>query len=140
VGDTFRVCRGEKRAHGGALGEPNDDCTARADVVHDRANVVDPLFQRWRAGDAIGQSLTSLVERHDAGERRKTAQKSGIGGPLMRELDMRDDPGNKNEINRPVAHRLIGDVDVAAQRVTGVGQFKIAHLSDLLGELCSGRH
>src|ERR1035437_10905368 len=46
----------------------------------------------------------------------------------MHEIDMRDHARNQNNIDRSFAHYLIGDVDVAAQRVARLGQSKIVHL------------
>ena len=54
---------------------------------------------------------------------------------------MRGDPGRQDDVDRSIAHHLKGDVDVAAQRVTRVGEFKIAHGSARLrncSELRSG--
>ena len=113
----------------------------RSDVVHDGADVVDTLLKRGRSRYSVRQSLASLVEGHDAGKRRETAQKPGISGELVQKLDMRDDPGHQDDVDRSVAHHLKGDVDVAAQRVTRIGQFKVAHGSALLrkrAELRSG--
>src|ERR1700681_5012892 len=45
----------------------------------------------------------------------------------MCELDMRNEPGDHDNIKRSRAHHLIGDVDIAAQRVARLGQCKIAH-------------
>ena len=99
----------------------------RSDVVHDGADVVDTLLERGGSRYSVRQALASHVEGHDAGKRRKTAQKPGISGELVQKFDTRDDPGHQDDVDRSVAHHLKGDVDVAAQRVTRIGQFKIAH-------------
>ena len=43
----------------------------------------------------------------------------------MRKLDMRDDAGYQHDVDRPVAHGLIGDIDLAAKGVARLGQKKI---------------
>jgi hypothetical protein len=39
-----------------------------------------------------------------------------------RELEVRHVPGDEDEVERPVADDLVGDVDVAAARVAGLGK------------------
>ena len=124
---AFRVGSREQEAHRAALGEPEQGCSLRADVVHDGANVVHALFERRGAGYPIGQALPSLVERHDAGEGRKTAQERRVTWHLMRKFNVRNDARDHDDIDRPVAHHLIGDIDVAAECVPGDGQYEIAH-------------
>ena len=138
---ALRIRGGEKRAHWRALGKSQEHGALRSDVVHDGADVVDTLLKRRGSGYSVRQALASLVEGHDAGKRRETAQKPGISGELVQKLDMRDDPGHQDDVDRSAAHHLKGDVYVAAQRVTRIGQFKVAHGSALLrkrAELRSG--
>jgi hypothetical protein len=79
----------------------------RSDVVHDGADVVDTLLKRRRPRYSVRQPLASLVEGHDAGKRRETAQKLGISGEFVQKLDMRDDPGHQDDVDlrRPSLER-----------------------------------
>ena len=45
----------------------------------------------------------------------------------MGKLDVGDDAGHDDQIDRPLADRLIGDVHVAALGVAGDGKLEIAH-------------
>ena len=127
VRDALGVGGGEQNAHRATLGESKEHRPLRADIVHDRADVVHPFLERSDAVGSIGEALASLVERDDAGERRKTAQKARVSNHFMHELDMRNEARNHDDVDRPVPHHLISDVDVAALRVTCDRQFEIAH-------------
>ena len=126
---AFRIGRGKQYTHGGAFGEAHDDRALRADAIHDRANVIHALLKRRRARYPIGQSLASFVERDHAGKCRQAPQEGGIAGQFVRELDMRYKAGDHHDVDGPGAHHLVGDVDVAAERITRVRQDKVAHRS-----------
>lgn len=57
----------------------------------------------------------------------EVTQKSGPPSQLMLELNVRHEAWDQNNIEWPVAHHLIGDADVAAERVTRNGQFHSIH-------------
>ena len=121
------VRRGKQRAHRAALGEAHHGRTRRTDRIHDGAHIIHALLERWRPSHAIGKPLAPLVEGHDPGEAREPAQEGRVSGQFMHELDMRNDAGDKDDVDGPVANHLIGDVDVAAQRIACLGQRKIVH-------------
>src|SRR5271163_1155184 len=127
VRDALGVGGGEQDAHRAALRESEEYRAPRTDFLHDRTNVVQPLLEGGNAVGSIGQALASLVERDHAGERRKTAQKAGISKHFMRELDMRNEAWDQDDVDGPVPHCLIGDINVAAQRVACDRQYEIAH-------------
>src|SRR6202020_1259919 len=100
---ALRIYCGEKRAHWRALGNPQEHGALRSDVVHDGADVVDTLLKRGGTRNSVRQNLASLVEGHDAGKRRETAQNLRISGELVQKLDMVDDAGHHDDVDRSVA-------------------------------------
>ena len=87
--------------------------------------IVHALFERDRAGDSIRKALPPLVERDDAREFGESAQPARVAGEFVGKLDVGDDAWHDDQINRPVAHRLIGDVHVIALGVAGDREFEI---------------
>jgi hypothetical protein len=87
---------------------------------HHRPYVVHPLFERGKRANAIRETGPALVEQDDPGELRQAAKE-----PCERRLgpgafQVRHPPHHENEIDRSVADGLVGDVHVAAARVTGL--------------------
>ena len=118
-GDPVRIGRGEQRAHRRSLGKPKQHGLLRPDIIHDGANVVDPLLQRRRVGYPVGQTLASFVEGDDAGEVRQPAQEGRIARNSCRNSTCESDAGHQDDVDRSVAHGLIGNVDIAAERRSG---------------------
>src|SRR5205085_3605513 len=63
----------------------------------------------------------ALVERDDPAERGEPLEEPARERILPHHVDVRDPPGDEDEIERTVAEDLIGDVDVAALRVARLG-------------------
>jgi hypothetical protein len=61
----------------------------------------------------------ALVEDDQPRERREAGEEVGKVRLLPGDLDVRDEPGNQDEIDRAIADDLRGDADVAALRVPG---------------------
>ncbi len=119
----FRVRRREQDGHRRALGQAEQSSALRPDRVHDGANVVHPGLQRRRAAHPVGHAGSALVEanqpargRQPLEERDKTLHPPG-------DLDVSDEPGNEDEIERSSARHLVRDVDIPALRVMGLGHF-----------------
>lgn len=51
--DARRVCGSEEKADRSALGNSEQCGALAADGIHDRGDVIDPIFQRWCARNAI---------------------------------------------------------------------------------------
>ncbi len=109
----------EQRAHRPALGVAQDGGALHADVVHDGAHVVHAGLERREVVglDPVGEPDPPLVEEDQARERRE---------PLVETLDRLDLRGgvealhpavDEDDVERPLAHDLVGDVDVTVLRV-----------------------
>ena len=94
--------------------------TLDADGIHHRTNVVHTLFERRHAADPVGRARSTLVE---ADHPHPIGQLAEVGaGRVVVKLHRREiHPARKDEIERPLAEHAIGDVDVAASRVPGIG-------------------
>ena len=132
-GRSLRVGRREQDAHRGALGDAVERSALRADRVHDGAHVVHASLQRGRSAHGVGHARPALVKADQTGERREPEEQRPEQRQPPRELDMRDKPRNENEVQGPVAHDLVGDVDVAAARIARLGEIRhrANHLSPL---------
>src|SRR5262249_44621113 len=72
----------------------------------------------WPPGQT---SPPALVKDDHARERRQPAQKPGDGPVLPVELDVRNERAEQHKVYRPVMDHLVGDVDVTALRIAGLG-------------------
>jgi hypothetical protein len=54
-------------------------------------------------------------------EPRQPLEEAHEGGLVPSHLDIRNESGDENEVDRPGAEHLVGDVDFAALRVLRVG-------------------
>src|SRR5438477_6479078 len=117
----LRIRGGEENAHWTALGDADQGCTLRPGGVHDRSHVVHARLQRWDAADAVGHSGSPLVEANESAERREPTVEGGHSRHLPGELNVRDEAGYVHDVEGSVACDLVGDADVAAARVTGLG-------------------
>src|SRR5205823_13862865 len=94
---------------------------------------IQPLFEQWHAGHAIREALSALVERHDTRERCQAAQQIRPARKnLVHELDVGKNAKDNNQIDRTVAHRLIGDADISAADITRGWKFQLTHALCLL--------
>ena len=71
--------------------------------------------------DTIGQSRPATVEKNQARERCKACQEVGKRLFFPGVLDVRYPPGHEDEIPRSIADHLVGDVNVSAPSVLGLG-------------------
>lgn len=68
MGDPLGIGCRKHDADGRALGTAEYHGTLGTDLVHDCAQVVDPLLQRRNASCAVGEALSALVEGDDTRE------------------------------------------------------------------------
>src|SRR6266851_5223665 len=73
--------------------------------------------------DAIAQSGSALVEQDEPRERRQPAQKMAVAGILPVDFEIGDEPRHEDEIERTLAHHLVGDPGFPARRISGLGRF-----------------
>lgn len=119
---TVRVGGREQNAHGGALGESDQRGTLRADRIHDRADIINTLIERGYVGQPVREALPSFVEGDDPGELGQPAKNLRVARQLMLIVDMRDDAGDQDYVDRPVTHHLVGDAEIATLRILRLGQ------------------
>jgi hypothetical protein len=99
---------------------PQERGALNADGIHHRAHVVHALLERRNAADPVGRARAALVEAdhpHSLGQLAEVGARSVIVELHRREVH----PAREHEVERPRAEDAIGDVDVAAPRVPGVG-------------------
>jgi hypothetical protein len=87
--------------------------------VEDRAEIVHALLERRHLSGrhAVGEARAALVEEDEAAEARQAAKHRRIFRPLPLVLEVPDEPGHDDEVERALTHGLIGDVEIAALRV-----------------------
>ncbi len=107
----------EEDRHRAALEVPEERGALAPDRVHDRAHVVHPRFQVRDAALPVGEARTALVQADESRERRQPLEERRVARLLPVELEVADEPGDEDEIERAVAGHLVGDRDIAALRV-----------------------
>src|SRR5262249_51152333 len=90
-----------------------EDRALRADLVHHRAQVGDPLLEGGGPRAAIGEAGAAPIEEEDATELSHPAQKAGEGGVPPRHLDVRQPAEGEHDVARSLAGTLVGDADAA---------------------------
>ena len=89
-------------------------------TVQDRAQIVCSHVEVGRPEHAIGESGASLVEQDDPGERRQALEEPNAPRGLELDLEVPRHPQRVDEIDRPVASHLVGDVHAVDRlRVAG---------------------
>src|SRR5262249_48714601 len=122
-GRPLGVRRGEENAHVSTLGVAEQRGTLRTDRLEHGADVVHALLEGRQlvVGDAVGESCAALVEEDEAREGGEALEEVRHRRLLPHQLDVRDPARNVDEVARPLARHLIGDVEIAAPRVPGPG-------------------
>ncbi len=119
---TVGVGGGEEDAHRGALRHADDRRTLGPSRVHYGPHVIHSSFERRCAAHSVGHAGPALVEDDEARMRCPTASASHHTGHPPAELDMRHRPRHELKVKRPLACDLIGDRDVAASRISRLGE------------------
>jgi hypothetical protein len=121
-GRAFRVGGGEERAHRSSFGDPQQRRPLRPRGVHYRANVVHPLLEDRQLvhGHPVGETGPTLVEHDQPAERGEPPEEGGLQGVFPGQFDVRDPAGDEDEVDRSVPDHLVGEVDLAALRVSGL--------------------
>src|SRR6266550_4318210 len=124
---ALRIRRSEEDGHAAAFRVPEQCGVLRPDCVEDGAHVVHPLLERRQpvGRNPVGHPCPALVEEDQSGERRQALEKARRLRLFPQELDVRDPAGDVDEVERPVADDLVGDVDIATLRVSGLRRHRL---------------
>ena len=114
----FRIRRCEQRSHRRALRIAEHGRPFGTHGIHDRANIVHPRLQIRHPTHPIGKSGSALVEDDQAAEGRQPPIETLQRRLFPPELDIRNKPRRKDEIERPIPKHLIGNRHIAASRIT----------------------
>ena len=114
------MSRREQDAHRTALGDPEERRPLGAGGVHHRPHVVDPLLQGRHLGDRVGQSVAALVEEDQARERAEPLQEVSHRRRLPLELEVGGEAEDEDQVDRPIAHDLVGDRGIAGLGIPGL--------------------
>jgi hypothetical protein len=77
-------------------------------------------------GEPIGEARSSTIDDDESAERRQPPEEMRVGGKLPVPGEVRPEPRDEQEVDRPVADDLIGDVDAIRSR-------RVVDLRDLHG-------
>ena len=111
----------EQDAHCRPFGNTIEGDTLRAHGVHYRPDIIHARLQTGSAGDRIGHPRSALVEPDEPREGPQVSKKLRKARQRPLELHVGHEAGNEEEVERAVAKELVGDVDVATQRVPRLG-------------------
>jgi hypothetical protein len=117
----LRIGGREQRPERPAVRDANERGLVGVRCVHDRANVVHACLERRYAGKAVGHTGAALVEEEQAAERGEPAEELPRRS-LPEQLHVVGQGGDVDQVERSLAHYLVGDVHVAAARVIRFGR------------------
>ena len=123
---AFRIGRGEQDRHRPAFRGAEQHGALRANRVHHGAHVVHPgleVRQMMRV-DPVGKPGAALVEQDEAAEGTEPPQQMGVARVLPMDVQVGDEAGHEHQVDRPVADHLIGDPNITASGVTGLGRLQ----------------
>jgi hypothetical protein len=110
--------RGRKQ-HGqrAALGNRDQHRMLRARCFDHRTDVIDLFLQRRRPGNPSGHPGPTPVELDQPRERRELPEKARPGRQLPVDLDVREERRHNHDVERGLAHRLVGDLQITTPRI-----------------------
>ena len=91
------------------------------DDVHDRTDIVHPLFECWVVEFAVAQASSALVKNNHARERSEPIEVARNMRLRQVVFQVRYEAGNAHQINRTVAEYLVCDMNLTAFGITGFG-------------------
>jgi hypothetical protein len=121
-GCSFRIGSCEQRGERAPVAEATNNCTIRARGVHDRSDVVHAYLERG-PGNTVRHPGSALVEKEQAANRCEPGEEPRLGRVLPNELYVMGQTRDEDQVERPFADHLVGDVDVAASGVVGARSF-----------------
>src|SRR4051794_28825053 len=107
---------GEQEARGAALGQTEEGAPLDARRVHHRLELRGALLERGDPRDGIGETGPRLVEHDEPGEGRQSLEPRLKGRVRPGELDVGDERGRYDNVDRTLANYLISEVELTAAR------------------------
>lgn len=107
----------EEAAHRASLRVAEERRELAADGVQHRANVVHARLEIGKSDRPIRETGAALVEQDQPRERGEAPEQVGIARLLPVDVEVGDESGDEHEVERPLAHDLEGDVDLAVSRL-----------------------
>ena len=89
--------------------------------VHHRLDLGHPVVEGPNPWHRIRQSDARLVIEDNATERGQLVEERLELGHGPEQLDVADHRPHEDELHRPVAEHLMGDAEIAASRISGLG-------------------
>ena len=108
----------KQRPERSAFGHAHDGSPFDARCIHHRPGVVHPLVQIGQLAETVGQASASLVKHDNPRPRRQMIEPGCLIRGIPHVFDVRNEARDDDEVLRPVAEHLIGNVDVATFGVT----------------------
>ena len=112
------VGRGKQDAHRRALRQAIERRPPRPHRIHHRTDIVHARLQVRSAAHRIGHAGAPLVEPDQPGERSQTSEEPLHAGQPPLQLHVSDETRHEDKIEWPITNHLIGNVNIAAQRIT----------------------
>jgi hypothetical protein len=120
---SWFTCQSSNSGSPARLGKYLRGGAHRAGVVHDRAVVHAGLEARQVPGP-VGETRSALVDQDQPGEGREPLAELDEDGLLPRPHQV-DHERHEHQIDRPLAHDLVGDADIGGARVAHLGCFQV---------------
>ena len=121
--NPLRVGRREDHRHRPAFGDAQQHGALRAGGVQHRPRIVHAVVERADAR-SLGEAHPPLVEQDQPRERRELLAEAAVGRVLPELLEMGEGAPEPDDVRRPLAEHLVGDLDPAA---VGVPHGRRAH-------------
>jgi len=118
--DPLRKRRRKQNGQGPTLGQADHHRLLDARGVGDGARVVHPILGAAGAERPIRTARAPLVEEHQSTQGRESAQQLDPSGHVPHQLDVRNEPGNEQDVEWTLAHTLVRDAQFTTLRVLGL--------------------
>ena len=100
------------------LRSPDQQHPLAAGRIHGGREVLGRCLHRGRCAHAIGQADTASIEQDEAAHPRERREDGAAARLVPNALDMRHEAGHHDDIWRPAADDLIGDMQPATLGIT----------------------
>ncbi len=121
---ALRIGGGEQAAEHGPLGDPEQHRAFAARSLHDRPQVVHPLFEGGEVvgRHAVGEARAPLVPHDHPTQRAQPLHPADVGGVVEPScLHRPHPPRGDQDVGLALAGHLVGQPDVPVPRVTDAG-------------------
>jgi hypothetical protein len=138
VADPIGVSGGEHDRRRPALGDAEQSGPLGPDGVEHGDRVARVVLEREHRRP-VREALPAPVEQDHPREAREAVDEPRGLAQLVQHFEVADEPGQHEQIQRPLAHDAIGDVDVVAGRRVSDGRRARGHGASLPHHHCNGR-